>query len=368
MTSSRPTLRKEAASATPGSPARATAAHLPTIDLHTHILPPSLPDMRARTGYGGWVTLERDAHGTARMLLDGRPFRDVAANLWDVGARLEDMDRSGVDAQALSTVPVMFAYRAQPEHALEWARLLNDHIASVVRERPRRFAGLGTIPLQDADLAVGELERCVRDLCLAGVQVGSNVDGRDLDDASLFPVLEAAAALDAAVFVHPWDMLGQERMTRYWLPWLVGMPAETTLAICSVILGGVLDRLPTLRIGFAHGGGAFPGTFGRIEHGFHARPDLVAVNDPGPPASYLGRFWVDSLVHDVRMLELIVERFGAGHVALGSDYPFPLGEEVPGTLIDALPGAGEDVRRSLRAGAAIAFLGSPARALAGAAA
>ena len=211
------------------------------------------------------------------------------------------------------------------------------------------------MPLQDSDLAVAELERCIGQLGLAGIQIGSHVGSRDLDDAAIFPVLERAAELGAAVFVHPWDMLGAERMTRYWLPWLVGMPTECTLAICAVIFGGVLERLPALRIGFAHGGGSFPGTFGRIERGFEARPDLVAVDNPVAPRAYLGRFWVDALVHDPHMLRLVIDLLGADRVALGSDYPFPLGEALPGATIDAMSELTSAARDSLRSGAARAL-------------
>jgi aminocarboxymuconate-semialdehyde decarboxylase len=153
---------------------------------------------------------------------------------------------------------------------------------------------------------------------------------------------KTAQDLGAAIFVHPWDMMGKERMPKYWLPWLVGMPAESSLAICSMIFGGVFERFPQLRVAFAHGGGAFPGTIGRIEHGFHVRPDLVAIDNKTEPRKYLAhgrqpaRFYVDSLVHDADAVKLLIEIFGAERVALGSDYPFPLGEAEPGQLIESL--------------------------------
>ena len=190
---------------------------------------------------------------------------------------------------------------------------------------------------------------------MPGVQIGSSVNGKNLDDPALFPVFEAAAELGAAVFVHPWDMLGRDRMPKYWLPWLVGMPAETSLAICSMIFGGVFERLPALRVLFAHGGGAFPATAARITHGFEVRPDLCAVDNGVSPSDYLGRFFVDSLVHDARMLCYVMELLGPGKVALGSDYPFPLGEAVAGTLIESAAFT-SDERSDLLHGAALDWL------------
>jgi aminocarboxymuconate-semialdehyde decarboxylase len=327
------------------------------IDLHTHILPPNWPDLRQRYGYGGFVQLEHHGPGCARMVIDGQSFREIEDNCWDPGRRLADCARHGVTVQVLSTVPVMFSYWARPEHADDLARMLNDHLAEVVRQHPTRFAGLGTLPMQDPDRAVRELERCVRDLGLRGVEIGSHVNDWNLDHPALFPVFAAAERLGAAVFVHPWDMMAKERMRQYWLGWLVGMPAETCLAICSLIFGAVLERLPRLRVAFAHGGGSFPGTVGRIEHGFRVRPDLCAVENDKAPRHYLGKFYLDSLVHDADALRHLVRLVGAERVALGSDYPFPLGEEAPGALIESMRDLSEPTRQRLLAGTALEFLG-----------
>jgi aminocarboxymuconate-semialdehyde decarboxylase len=330
------------------------------IDLHTHILPERWDDLDRRYGCSGFVRIEHAAPGRARLLRGDRCFREISDNCWDPTRRIEECDAAGVDVQVLSTVPVMFSYWAKPEHALDLSRMLNDHIAGVVAAHPTRFVGLGTLPLQDPEGAIRELERCTAELGLAGVQIGTHVGAWNLDRPELYPVFARAAELGAAVFVHPWDMLGGERMEHYWLPWLVGMPTETCLAICSMIFGGVLERLPALRVAFAHGGGSFPGTFGRIEHGFHVRPDLCATANAGPPSRYLGRFYVDSLVHDAAMLCHLVRLVGARRVALGSDYPFPLGEDPPGRLIDTLEELSTGDRARLLGGTALEFLGLPA--------
>lgn len=259
--------------------------------------------------------------------------------------------------QVLSTVPVMFAYWAKPEDGYDLARILNDHIAEVVQAFPDRFIGLGTVPMQSPELACRELERVVKQLKMPGIQIGSHVQGKNLDDPSVFTVLEAARDLGASVFVHPWDMLGSNRMKDYWMPWLVGMPAETAVALCSVIMGGILERLPGLRIAFAHGGGSFPFTLGRISHGHRVRPDLCAHKTEIDPREYLDRFYLDSLVHDPNALEFLVNQHGSHRIALGSDYPFPLGETKPGDLIKSMHALSELQKAQLLGGTALEFLG-----------
>jgi aminocarboxymuconate-semialdehyde decarboxylase len=291
------------------------------------------------------------------MMVDQQFFREIGENCWNPIPRMEECDRDGVDVQVLSTVPIMFSYWARPHDAHDLSRLLNDHIAGIVREYPNRFAGLGTVPLQHPGLAIQELERCIAELGLAGVEIGSHVNHWNLGDPNLFEFFAACESLGAAVFVHPWDMMGRDRMRKYWLPWLVGMPAENSLAICSMIFGGVLERLPGLRVCFAHGGGSFPASIGRIEHAFNIRPDLCAVDNPRNPREYLGKFYLDTLVHEPAMLRYLIELVGEDALMLGTDYPFPLGELEPGKLIRSLPGISDATRARLLGGSALEWLG-----------
>jgi aminocarboxymuconate-semialdehyde decarboxylase len=327
-----------------------------SIDIHTHILPENIPDFGARYGYRGFIHLDHHKPGCARMMMDDKFFREVQANCWDPQVRLAESDHFQVNVQVLSTVPVMFSYWAKPQDTLDLSMFLNDHIAGIVQRWPKRYVGLGTIPMQDPELAIQELERCKR-IGLAGIQIGTHIHGTNLGEPRLFQVFEACQELDMAVFVHPWDMMGAERMDKYWMPWLVGMPVETTTAITSMIFSGLFERLPKLRVAFAHGGGSFPATLGRIEHGFLMRPDLCAVDNNVNPRDYLGRFWIDALVHDPAILNLVVDQMGAERVAMGTDYPFPLGELVPGELIRSMP-YDDATKQTLLGGAALEWLGA----------
>jgi aminocarboxymuconate-semialdehyde decarboxylase len=189
--------------------------------------------------------------------------------------------------------------------------------------------------MQSAVLAVRELERC-KTIGLRGIEIGTNINDINLNEPEFDSIFAAAEQLDMAIFVHPWQMMGTKQMSKYWLPWLVGMPAESSRAICSMIFGGVFERYKKLRVAFAHGGGSFPATIGRIEQGYRVRPDLTAIDNDVNPRDYLGRFYVDSLIHDVPFLEFVIKLLGEDRVMIGSDYPFPLGEDIPGSIIEEL--------------------------------
>jgi len=306
------------------------------IDIHTHIMPEHIPNWFQKFGYGEFIRLEHHKPCCARMIKGDKTFREIEQNCWDATVRTKEMDDTEVSMQVLSTIPVLFNYFAKPEHALETSRFFNDHIAQCVDHHPGRFMGLGTVPMQDVDTAIKEMERCVKELKMPGLEIGSNINTKNLSDPSFMPFWEAAEQLGCCIFVHPWEMMGEKEMEKYWLPWLVGMPAETSRAICSMIFGGVFERFPKLRVAFAHGGGSFPLTIGRIEHGYNVRPDLCAVDNKKNPRDYIGKFWIDALTHDPKALDFVTDIMGHDKVCMGSDYPFPLGEHHPGKLIESM--------------------------------
>jgi aminocarboxymuconate-semialdehyde decarboxylase len=303
------------------------------IDMHTHILPKTMPNWTEKFGYGKFIHLEPNADGSANMMQGGNFFRRIVENCWDESLRIKEYEQFNTQVQVVCTIPVMFSYWANPTDCAELSRFLNDHIAELVQQYPKHYIGLGTIPMQDTEEAIKELER-IKSIGLVGIQIGSNINDKNLSEDEFFPIFEACSRLGLAVMIHPWQMMGFDSMKKYWLPWLVGMPAETSRAACSMIFGGVLERLPKLRVCFSHAGGSFLPTLGRIEHGFNCRPDLVAIDNQVNPREYVGKFWVDSITHDIDALKYILNMQGSKRVCLGSDYPFPLGDLEIGKFIE----------------------------------
>lgn len=269
------------------------------------------------------------------MMRGNQFFREIGENCWNPELRIREYERFNTQVQVVCTIPVMFSYWARPIDGLEISRFLNDHLADLVHKYPRHYVGLGTLPMQDTELAIQELERS-RAIGLHGVQIGSNINDLNLNEERFFPIFDACEKQGMAVLIHPWNMMGEKQTPRYWLPWLVGMPAETSRAICSMIFGGLFEKLPGLRVNFAHAGGSFLPTLGRIQHGFECRPDLVAIDNNVSPKNYLKKFWVDSVTHDSMMLEYVIKMVGSKRITLGSDYPFPLGDLQIGKFIEEM--------------------------------
>ena len=305
------------------------------IDSHTHIIPKTLPNWATKFGYGDFIQLQHQANGTADMIKGNTFFRNIKSNCWAQQERINEYAAFGISKQVVCTIPVLFSYWASPNDGASIAQYLNDDIAATVAQHPNHYIGLGTLPMQHAAASIIELER-LKKLGFKGIQIGSNINDCNLNEPQYYPIFEACAALDMCIMVHPWNMMGEAQMQKYWLPWLVGMPAETSRAICSLLFGGVFEKLPNLRWLFSHAGGEFLFTLGRIEHGFNCRPDLVAMDNPINPRNYLGKFWIDSITHDAKALQYCIDMVGINKVCFGTDYPFPLGDLEMGKFIQQM--------------------------------
>jgi aminocarboxymuconate-semialdehyde decarboxylase len=305
---------------------------MPTIDVHSHFFPESWPDLAVRFGTPNWPWLKHLGGGEGMVMLGSREFRRIKQACWDPAVRLEELDQQGVDLQVISATPVLFAYDRPAQQALEVARIFNDAALGLCGRGQRRLKALCQVPLQDIDASCAELTRCMKAGHI-GVQIGNHVGPKNLDDPGIVTFLHHCADESAPVLVHPWDMMAPERMPKYMMPWTVGMPAETQLAVSALVLSGAFDRLPkSLRICFAHGGGSFAFLLGRMQNAWEHQP-LARGAAELPPAQYVDRFSVDSAIFDQRSLKLLADVMGEDRVLLGSDYPYPLGEEHIGALI-----------------------------------
>ncbi|MFJ8064461.1 amidohydrolase family protein [Psychrobacillus sp. NPDC096426] len=325
------------------------------VDFHTHIIPEDFPDLASKYGDDRWPTLKKTCDCGAEIFIKGKSFRKLTNQAWDVEKRIADMDKEGIDIQVLSPIPVTFSYWSHPEAGLELAKNQNNFIASVVKEKPERFIGLGTVPLQDVDMAIAEMDRAVHELGLKGIQIGSNVNGLNLDDSSLFVFFEAAAKWEVPLFVHPWATLGGERMPRHNFMYSIGMPSETALAAGSLIMSGILDKFPNLKICFAHGGGSLPYILPRMDKGWEVWPEIRKTEKP--PSYYAKKLYYDSLVYDTRNLAFMIERFGIDKIIAGSDYPFLLRETPAGKVIDKLKALSKEDAQLMLGQNALKFLG-----------
>src|SRR5271154_136501 len=330
------------------------------IDIHNHFFPSSWPDLAARYGTANWPWIKHTEPGKEDIMVGDRFFRHIYSAGWDADVRLQEMDRDGIDVQVISATPVLVAYERPLEHALDCAQLFNDAALELCSRGKGRLKSFCQVPLQDTDAACKELTRCMQSGHL-GVQIGNHIGSKNLDDPGVITFLHHCASEGAAVLVHPWEMLGRDRMPKYMMPWTVGMPAETQLSVVALILSGAFDRLPgTLRICFAHGGGSFAFLLGRLENAWHHHP-VARGESEHPPSYYLNRFCADSAVFDQHSLQFLVGTMGTERVMLGSDYPFPLGEERVGSLIRQ-SNLQQDAKIKILGGNAVPFLGLEAKA------
>jgi aminocarboxymuconate-semialdehyde decarboxylase len=324
------------------------------VDFHTHIIPEDIPNFAEKFGGERWPTLEKTCSCGANIMVAGKVFREVTDQVWDPEKRIKDMDEEGVDIQVLSPIPVTFSYWAEPEAAEEMARIQNDFIAETVKKYPDRFIGLGTVPLQDVEVSIREMDRCVHELGLKGIEIGTNINGQNLDEPAFTKFFEMAEKWEVPLFVHPWETLGRERMPRHNFMYTVGMPSETALAAASLICGGVMEKFPGLKVCFAHGGGSFPYILPRLDQGWKVWPHLRVINKP--PSYYAKNFYFDSLNYDPLNIKYLVDRFGHEKIVMGSDYPFLLREIPPGEVVDQTVELTEEQKQDILGRNALAFL------------
>jgi aminocarboxymuconate-semialdehyde decarboxylase len=304
-----------------------------SIDVHFHVVPPEFYDAVRRGLFRESVEIER-RNGADRMVYHApagvvlEPDNEIDRRCSDARLMLQGLDRRGLDAAAIGPSPGQFYYWADPELAEQIARVMNDGIAALARAHPDRMFPMGSLPMQDGERAARELERAVRRLGLRAFEICTHINGIDLDDPRFAPVFAAAARHGVPIFLHPqnWGEMRRQREFHLWN--LVGFPTETALAAARLVVGGVFERHPGLKIILAHGGGYFPYQIGRLDHGYAVRGEL---HDrlPKPPSAYLGGLYCDTLTHNTAALRFLVERMGDDHVVIGTDYPFDMGDETP---------------------------------------
>ncbi|QUS37431.1 amidohydrolase family protein [Falsirhodobacter algicola] len=329
------------------------------IDVHSHVVPSTFPDWTSEPIPVGWPSTQAASCGHRTVVIDGRPYRTVSDACWTVARRIEDMDRAGIEIQALSPMPELFGYWLDAPVADALIRYTNDVIATMVREGGGRFVGLGGVPLQDMDMALQELYRIHTELGFAGVEVGSNVNGAPIGHPKFAEFFAEVARLNMAVFVHAVRPTGMDRLVGPPnLQQVLGYPSDVGLAGASILTGGLLRSLPDLRIALSHGGGTLTALLPRLEQGFRTFPAL-AESLGTSPSQQACSLYTDTLTFDATMLRRVVEVFGDKRVMIGTDYPFNFRDDDPlGRIHGAFQNA-DVTKRLIRTNARV-FLGLPA--------
>jgi aminocarboxymuconate-semialdehyde decarboxylase len=296
------------------------------VDLHSHYVP-----LEAANAADVGISLEPQSDGEVAFSTPHQQM-SLEGQLFDLDMQRAELERQRLDSRMLSVPPFCFQYELPAEAGVRWARAMNDGIAVAAASDPERFVGFGTVPLQDVPAALDELDRALGELGMSGIEIGSNINGVELDDERLESFWERLAAHGRPLLIHPHNIAGADRLGGYYLRNLIGNPTDTAIAGARLILGGALERHPNLRVILSHGGGSLPGILGRILHGYQVRPEAKErVSDPMAAAR---RLYYDTIVFRPQMLRYLVETFGAEHVILGTDYPFDMGMEHPVDFVE----------------------------------
>ncbi len=317
------------------------------VDIHCHYLNPVVNQKTAHLNaakYDPTVTYANALTNETNV----KQMKDRAPKLMGIEQRMADMDRMGVDIQAVCPAPYHYFYFTEPDLGASLAREVNEGIAALVAAHPDRFVGMGSVPLQNAELAVQELEYAVKKLGLKGVEINTNVNGLNLTDPKLGleKFFAKANELGVVIFMHPLGFTQGERLTNHYFNNVIGNPLDTTIAVSHLIFDGVVQRNPKIKFIAAHGGGFIAHYWARMDHAWKARPDCRTVIKR-KPSSYLEKFYFDTITFDPAMLKNLIDRYGADHVLLGTDYPYDMGEDDPLGLIRAVKRLPADQRRQI---------------------
>ena len=322
-----------------------------SIDLHAHVL--TEETMRLMRGVS--ATHAPRVEGTTMLLGETIRYPNVPSGTWDLDERLADMDRTGVDAQAVTVVPFTLGYEWEPRLAREMCAVQNEQLAKLHRQHPSRFYPLGCVPLQDPRAAVEEAERAVRQLRLYGLGLGTRLPDHNFDWEELEPFWAKVEDLDVPLMCHPTQRLQLPDLKDYYLVNFIGNPLDSTIMIAALVFGGVLKRHPGLKFVIVHGGGFVPYQYGRFDHGWQVRPEPKAKLQE-LPSTYIRRLYFDIITHAKPALEYLVGEFGADHVVLGTDYPYDMGVADPVGLIDSLTSTDAAGKQAIKGGNAAKLL------------
>jgi aminocarboxymuconate-semialdehyde decarboxylase len=326
------------------------------VDIHCHYNNPDAEAMVAHLNPVQHEPLFKFSNAPTREVNKAQS-ENRRPQLSTIEVRLKDMDKMGIDIQAVSPAPNQYFYWTEPELGRELARKINDRLAEIVAKWPDRFVALGTVPMQNAEYAVAELERCVKQLGLRGIEINTNVNGKNLTDEELGldKVFAKAQELDVVIFLHPGGFTHADRLTRHYFNNVIGNPLETTIAVSHLIFDGVLDRYPKLKVVTAHGGGFLSFYNARMDHAHGARSDCRLVIKK-KPTSYLKKLHFDTITFDRTMLKTLIDTYGADHVLLGTDYPYDMGMYKPVEFIDGVAKLGRDDKAKIMGGNAARLL------------
>jgi aminocarboxymuconate-semialdehyde decarboxylase len=327
----------------------------PVIDIHCHRdCAPAGALMQEAVATAARAPL---SHGSAStQAVNKRQLETLRPKMELLDVRLQDMDQMGVDMQAVAVSVYQYYYWAPPDIGQRVARLMNEELVEATASYSGRFLPLGTVPLQDVDAAIAELQHCKTELGIRGIEIGTHVEGEEISSSRLAPFWAEVERLDMAVVVHTSGHTHLDRLLDYNFLNIVGHAYEATLAIAHLIFDGVMERHPGLKVIIVHGGGYLPAYAGRIDHAWRARADVREAL-PRPPGDYLRKLYFDSVVFEPDQLRYLIDKYGAEHVMLGTDYPYDMGEDDPLTLIASVPGLTQPQIDLITGGNAATLLG-----------